>query len=332
VRSFEACATLRITFVLPGLLALPSEALAHESALSRIASLATPAPELDLDAALLADLSLDAAPAPLAALGAGVDVANRWVIRADPVTMVVGRDDARLGGYVHDLADAERTMLLALLNAHFAIDGLVFSAPRADAWFATSAAPHAIDTTSVEQAEGRTLRGLLPSGPDAARWRRWLTEAQMLLHEHTLAARADRPVNALWFSGGGMLPDISSLPSVHASAAPGRDGDLLRGIARVRGDDAALPGPLDAALKDTNREALILALAPVDSSAALARAARDFLAPALDALEHGRVSSVKLIADGERGTASWHARRRAWLARLTQRRSRFVPPPRGPLR
>lgn len=323
---------MRITLVVPGLLSLPSEALAHEVALSRIAALAPPAPEFDLDAALLADLPLDAAPAPLAALGAGVDVANRWAIRADPVTMVVGRDDARLGGYVHDLGEAERTMLLALLNAHFALDGLAFTAPRADAWFATSAAPHAVDTTSVERAAGRALRSLLPSGPDAARWRRWLTEAQMLLYEHALAARAGRPVTAVWFSGGGVLPDVARIPSLQASAAQGRDGDLLRGIARARGDDAALAANFDEALKGTNREALVVALAPADSLDALARAAHDFVTPALDALARGAVSSVKLIADGERSAASWHARRPSWLARLTRRRARFVPPSPAPLK
>lgn len=331
VCSFEARAALRITLVVPGLLSLPAEALAHELALSRIASFATPAPESDLDAALLADLSLDAAPAPLAALGAGIDVANCWVIRADPVAMVVGREDARLGGYVHDLGEAERTMLLALLNAHFAADGLTFAAPRADAWFATSAAPHAVDTTSVELATGRALRNLLPAGRDAARWRRWLTEAQMLLHEHALASRAGRPVNALWFSGGGVLPDRARIPSIHARAGPGRSGDLLRGIARVHGDDAAIAAKFDEAIDDTNREVIVVALARVNGPDALAHASHDFLGPALDALERGKVSSVKLIADGERIAASWHAQRPSWLARLTRRRARFVPPPHATL-
>lgn len=317
---------MRITLVVPGLLSLPLDALAQQGPLSRIASLAMPALESDLDAALLADLSLDAAPAPLAALGAGIDVANRWAIRADPVAMVVGREDARLGGYVHDLDEAERTTLLALLNTHFAADGLTFAAPRADAWFATSAASHAVDTTSVELAAGRPLRSLLPAGRDAARWLRWLTEAQMLLHEHVLANRAGRPVNALWFSGGGVLPDRARVPSIHACAAPVRNGDLLRGIARRQGDDAAIAAKFDEAIDGANREAIVVALAPVNTPEALALAAHEFVGPALDAVERGKFSSVKLIADGERIAASWHARRSSWLARLTRRRASFVPP------
>lgn len=318
---------MRITLVVPGLLSLPADALAHEASLARIASLAAPVPEPDLDAAVLADLALPAAPAPLAALGAGVDIANRWAIRADPVTMVVGREDARLEGCVHDLRDAERELLLALLNAHFAPDGLVFAAPRADAWFAVSAASHAVDTTSVERAAGRPLRGLLPGGPDAAHWRRWLTEAQMLLHDHALADRAGGGVDGLWFSGGGVLPDVASVPRLDIAAAPGRNGDLLRGVARLQRNDALAPGRLADMLGNASGDAIVIAVAPLDSPRALERTSRELLGPALDALARRSVSSVRLIAGFERGAASWHARGSSWLARWTRRRARFVAPP-----
>lgn len=317
---------MRITLVVPRLLSLPAQALASDASLARIASLANPVPESDLEGALLDDLGLEAAPAPLAALGAGVDVAKRWTIRSDPVVIVVGRDDARLDGYVHDLRDDERTMLLVLLNTHFAADGLVFHAPGADAWFATSDSPHAINTTPVERSVGQPLRSLLPAGLDAARWRRWLTEVQMLLHEHALAARAERPVNALWFSGGGVLPDAGRIPSVQAIGARTRNGDLLRGLARMQGDEAAIPSTFGEIFSRTKREAIAVALPPVESLDAWERVARDFLAPALDALARGSLSSVKLMADGGQGAASWHAERSSWLARLTRRRARFVPP------
>lgn len=317
---------MRIMLVVPGLLSLPAQALARDASLSRIASRARPVAESDCEAALLDDLPLDTAPAPLAALGAGIDVVSRWAIRADPVGIVVGRDDARLDGYVHDLSDVERTILLALLNAHFADDGLVFHAPRADAWFATSAEPHAIETTPVEHSIGQPLRALLPVGPDGARWRRWLTEVQMLLHEHALALRPDHPVNALWFAGGGSLPEAARIPSVHAVAAAGRNGDLLRGVARMQGDDPAVPLTFEAVVGDSRRATIAVALPRIGSLDAWSRVARDFLTPALDALDRGSLSSVKLIADGEGGAASWHAGRSSWLATLTRPRARFVVP------
>ncbi|NBU58909.1 MAG: hypothetical protein EBS23_03880 [Betaproteobacteria bacterium] len=53
---------------------------------------------------------------------------------------------------------------------------------------------------------GRPLDDHLPQGPRGAEWRRWLTEAQMVLHEHPLnatrEARGLRPLNALWLAGG----------------------------------------------------------------------------------------------------------------------------------
>jgi len=58
----------------------------------------------------------------------------------------------------------------------------------------------------VWRTAGRPLDEHLPQGPDGAVWRRWLTEAQMLLHEHPLnverEARGLRPLNALWLAGG----------------------------------------------------------------------------------------------------------------------------------
>lgn len=313
---------MRITLIVPGLLALPAEVLTCELSLSRLASLADPTPEIDLDTALLRDLSLDTAVAPLAAQGAGVDIADRWVIRADPVTMTVGREDARLAGHVFDLDDVERATLLALLNAHFAGDGLVFHAPRSDAWFAVSSVRYQLVTTSTERAAGQPLRSLLPSGPDAARWRRWLTEAQMLLHDHVLTTRP-RPVNALWFSGGGVLPDLARVPPVVAAASVGRHADVLRGIARMRGGDTLQDAALDSMLANANGDVAVIALDPIDAEAALAGAVRPLLAPALDRLARGAVSSVRLIADGAQHAASWDARRLSMLARLRRRRARF---------
>ena len=216
-------------------------------------------------------------------------------------------------------------MLLALLNAHFGADGLVFAAPRADAWFASSVAAHAVDTPSAERATGHPLRSFLPAGPDGTRWRRWFTEAQMLLHEHALGARAGEPVNALWFSGGGFLPDAARVPPMDAHADPGRSGDLLRGIARVGGAAAPTAANLGEALKGSRHESLAVALAPLRTPEALADVSRRFLAPALDALDRGGVSSVTLIADGAQGAASWQAHKPSWLGRLMRRRAPFAP-------
>lgn len=309
---------MRITLVVPGLLALPPEAFAQVNALGRLAALATVQSFPGLDEALLADLGCDAQPAPLAASGAGIDAGSAWIARADPVSMIVGHDDVRLGGCVLDLDDGERRQLVDLLARHFGADGLVFAAPRADAWFVSIATPQRVSTTSAEAVGDRTLRALLPSGPDAARWRRWLTEAQMLLHDHALARRDGRPVNGVWFSGGGVLPKSAGVPMFDARAAAGRHGDVLRGLAHLAQCVAGPVAPLSEVPRSPER--LVIALPPVETPAELAGVARDFLVPALDA------SHFRLIADGNGRAASWSVYRPSWLARLTRRQAAFVVP------
>lgn len=320
---------MRITLVVPGLLALPSEALARISALSRLAALATVESCPDLDTALLADLNSDLPPAPLAALGAGLDLGQAWVVRADPVALVVGRNDVRLAGFAFDLDEAERGGLIALFNAHFAEDGLAFAAPRADAWFASSATTHEIATTSVDAIGGKPLRDRLPTGRDAARWRRWLTEAQMLLHDHPLARREGTPVHGLWFSGGGALIERAPIAAFDARAAEGRYGDVLRGLAQVARRVAAPVAPLADVLAKRTTDSVVVALAPIESAGDLEPLACDFLEPALDALLRASASAVKLIASGDGNVASWSAARASWLARLFPQQRPFVTPDPG---
>ena len=312
---------MRITLVVPGLLALPPAELAQVNALRRVAAVATVHSFPGLDEAILADLGCDAQPAPLAASGAGIDVGRAWVARADPVAMTVGHDDVRLAGCVLDLDDTERRQLVDLLATHFAADGLAFAAPRADAWFVSIATPQQVTTTAAEAVGDRALRALLPSGPDAARWRRWLTEAQMLLHDHPLARRDGLPVHGVWFSGGGVLPGPEGIAAFEARAPGGRHGDVLRGLARVARCTAGHPvASLPEAVAASSHDRLAIALPPVDSVAELARIARDFLLPAIDA------SHFSLIADGNGTAARWSLQRPSWLARLSRRQAAFVVP------
>lgn len=55
---------------------------------------------------------------------------------------------------------------------------------------------------------GNSLEHCLPSGPDALRWRRLLTEVQVLLQQYRQqdASSADAIPGSLWFWGGGQLP------------------------------------------------------------------------------------------------------------------------------
>src|SRR5690349_20543242 len=101
--------------------ALAPDALDAFPALARIASYGRRDVTDDADAAVARILNVtDAATAPLAALGAGLDVGDAYVLRTDPVTFVAGRDDVLVAGRVDDMTLAHATSLVDLLNRHFA--------------------------------------------------------------------------------------------------------------------------------------------------------------------------------------------------------------------
>ena len=78
------------------------------------------------------------------------------------------------------------------------------------------------------------------AAPEARRWRVLASEAQVTLHNHPRnairQAAGKPPVNALWFWGGGSLPDhvICHRPTLYS------DDPLLHGIARA-GNVEAMP-------------------------------------------------------------------------------------------
>jgi hypothetical protein len=303
---------MRLVLVVPGLTAQPREALLRHASLRRLAPAQHRAAP-DLDSALLAALDFDVAAAPLACLGAGIDPGRRWVVRADPVTMTVTRDDVRLDARVDDL-DAEQSAALAdLLNHHFKEDGLEFVAARNDAWFAISERTFDVQGGSVDAAIGRGLRERLPAGADAALWRRWWTEAQMLLHEHPLAERAANPVNGLWFSQAGTLPESLPTPVRAFLGTAGRASDVASGLARVNGGRSPRPrafreiGPFD--------DDAIVVLERIASNEDLDAALRRWLDEACSALDAQRLAELVVVADGHGGAARWRVLRSRWLDR-----------------
>jgi hypothetical protein len=327
-----------LILVAPGLLALAPAVLARERTLSRVAGAAEPIVVDDLDQALLGVLDDNVPAAPLAALGAGMDPAGRFVIRADPVTMRVTHDDVRIAARVDDLDARDADALVTMLDAHFAAEGLAFHAPRGDAWFATSPAAQRIATTPLAAAIGSALRPCLPTGADAARWRRWLTEAQMLLHEHPLGARA-RPVHGLWFSGGGMpRPRVTrdERPDggrTAIAAAASRDGDVARGLARLAGREALAYADVPAAIAAAGAAARLVVVLPRivgdDGAATTFAPVAEAMHEAMAALARGTLARLELVADGRGVAATWSMGRPSPWRRIAPRTARFVPPERG---
>jgi len=303
---------MRLTVALPQ--ALPEDVLAGIAAVARLSSYGRrDAITGDPDAALLeaAGAPHGTPLAPLAARGAGLDTGAAYVLRADPVALVAGRDDVLLAGRVDDLAPEEAQALLAVLNPHFATDGLAFHSPRADAWFVTASDHVPVEADPI--AVNEPIHPRLPRGEHGGTWRRWLSEMQMLLHAHPVNAAREAagraPVTGIWISGGGIAPREMRLSPLDVHAAAGRAGDVARGLATLAGLRAkALPPSLPMA---PERDAIFVLPAAIDAAAL----ARDWLDPAVAALERGALSGVTLLVAGasrvRADTPSWWRRIRA---------------------
>lgn len=323
---------MHLVLVIPGLLARSdrSARLPHLPALARlIANAGAPLREPEGLSALLARQYGIARQSdwPLASLrlaALGVDPGDAYWLAADPVTLVAGRDDVRPACTATDLAQPDADRLIDTLNRHFAADGLLYVAPRPDAWFVRAPASVQMVTHALDAAAGRALRMLLPEGPDAARWRRWLSEIQMLFHEHPVNVAREHTgaasVNSVWFSGGGTLP---------APAASGvrirtwANGGIASMLANWAGNPAqTLPADLAPVLRAGARaDRLVVALdAPRDFGALdFVTVESAWAMPAWSALAAGTLQAVTLLADGAGEAVGWTASRPGLWQRIRER-------------
>jgi hypothetical protein len=242
---------MQLTLVLPNLLdAAPAElAAASAPALARLlASAESPALEPDGPLAIAcAALGIakqnDWPAAPWLARAAGIDPGDRYWLCAAPVTLEVGRDEVRLAGVVRDLDADESAALLSGLRAHFVSDGIEFVERGPGQWWVALAEPQRLEASLPEAALGKPLIAHLPRGADAARWRRWQSEMQMLLFDHPVNRSRESdgrsPVNYVWMWGGGTLRAAHKgvrVPMVFT------EEPLLRDLARAAGGESQ-PAP-----------------------------------------------------------------------------------------
>lgn len=122
--------------------------------------------------------------------------------------------------------------------------GAVLRLLDATHWFLQVDPSWQLDTVPLAAAIGRSAHDVLPTGAEAARWRKLLTEIQMRWHVHPVnAAREARgapTVNALWLYGGGVWQPLPRSPFATLLS----DDPVLRGWALAAGlAPAALLGP-----------------------------------------------------------------------------------------
>ncbi|WP_101924788.1 MULTISPECIES: phosphoglycerate mutase [Luteimonas] len=280
-------------------------------------------------AQLARHLDLPAGRWPLAALSRQVDAGDAatlesaW-LRADPAWLRPDINGVRLmaHGDALGLTRADCDALLPVLRPVFGDAGFQLDAPVPSRWYLRlSRASRLPDFPDPGDALGTDLAGYEDDDSvEARRWRALGTEAQILLHNHpwnaARIAAGKPPVNALWFWGGGPLPDARSA-SDGRYAAVRTDDATLQALASPVAQVGGLPDSWTPDDGDT--------LSDLSSLRDLRQLQAAWLQPAIAAVARGELRT--LTVDDEDGQVLHLRRRHRW--RLW-RRARVVTPPAAP--
>lgn len=199
--------------------------------------------------------------APFTARAAGLEVGEDYWLRLEPVCL----DVSMRGPFLRagqTLEEKEARVLHGLVAPILSPAGYEILAGQGGVPHMRCSTAPQLDTTPLDQVDGRQPTPFLPRGDEAPAWVRLLHEVQMALHEHPFnqarAAAGRLPVNSLWPWGGGRyippakLPDgvWSDLPlldqlaaalEMTASTPPGSLAQFLaapgnRGVVALAGD------------------------------------------------------------------------------------------------
>ena len=265
-----------------------------------------PFPSLSLEAwlcqAFEVERQQDWPVAPITLAYDGGDAGDHYWLRADPVHLTPQRDRLTLLDASVLNPDAEDAAeLIAVLNRHFAGEGLVFQAPHPARWYLLAPRTPRLATRELTLAAGRDIADALPAGEDSPQWRRILNEIQMLLHEHPVNQRRESrgalPINSVWPWGGGRRVPVSGQHFSHVAG----ENALACALAARTGAEI-LTG---TALPVATPSARILVVTETSSARhgddqawrrALAKIERAWFVPSLMALRRHELDGLAVVA------------------------------------
>ena len=232
--------------------------------------------------------------------GDGPQVGDRWVCVATPVHLTAGMSRVTLAGDgVLTLTPSEAQALAADFNQVFAGAESRLVVARAAVLLCVLPPSQDIATHEPACVAGHDVFAFQPSGPDAPRLRRLMSEMEMWLFDHAVnrerAAAARPTVTGLWLWGGGSTSDAP--PAVRGWTA-GQDP-----LFAAFGDEPELPGGTESGV--------VVCSAPPGSSD-WPEVERRWLAPAAAALDAGRIERLELSAAGHRVSVAGGPNFRFW--------------------
>ena len=247
--------------------------------------------------------------AAAAALAAGAPPAA-WYAVATPVHLVAGMTHVTLSGSgLLDIEPAEARSLAVDFNRVFRDAGLRLTVGRHGVLLCLFDRVCDVVTHDPETVIGNDLFGCQPSGTDAGRWRRWMSEIELWLFEHAInRARSGRRapiITGLWFWGGGA--PVAALPPVHGFCV---GSDPLFAALETADGTSEFPG--------TGGAGVVVSTAAPGSARWQDLQAR-WLEPAVASLRAGRIQCLALSAGmqcvlvtSRRGWRFWRRPRPWW--------------------
>ena len=212
-----------------------------------------------------------------------------------PCYWLMGHEQASLTD-PNDLAlsEADSRALMAAMQVYFDADGIRLHYVAPQRWLAEGEVFKDLPTASLDRVLGRSVNSWLPAGSSGKTLRRLQNEMQMLLYTHPIndvrSSQRQLPVNSIWFSGTGDLPERGRHPA-----------------ATLEQQQLSAPRTLaDAALRD-DWQAYAEAWGSLD-----AHEAKDFLA------RQSAGEVVRLTLCGERTAQTFESAPRSLLVRFKQ--------------
>ncbi len=158
------------------------------------------------------------------------------ILCADPVHLKAGMSEIIMDTHTFDdLSDAEADSLLALLNQHFAEDGLQFIKGSANRWYLLLSVDDAIQTTPLANLRGKDIAKHLPQS-EHINLHNIQNEVQMLLHSSEVNQQREQggrlTVNSLWLWGGGS--NLKARTRVRSVIGGGIQGEVVATVADCR--------------------------------------------------------------------------------------------------
>ena len=160
---------------------------------------------------------------------ASIDGTGSW-LRADPVHLRPDIADLVLFDAVDIGVSSEEARAIAeTVNEALRSGSPLIDAAHPHRWYVALEAPVRMTTTPLSLAVGAKVSASMPRGPDAPRWRRWMNDVQMALHDCPVNLERERrgaaPINSVWPWGGGSLPPAVGAPVAGGTPVfPGRGG------------------------------------------------------------------------------------------------------------